>query len=98
MKLYSDYGSTGIHFGGSTGLVLAGPFIAALTPLHCVSARIGETTHTVKWGREKECFVLFSVESVPQAISQHDSTHAGDGPEQQAALKRGKSEGLLVTS
>lgn len=39
-------------------------------------------------GKKKKSFVLFSVESAPQSISQHDSTHAGDGPEQEAALKR----------
>lgn len=44
-------------------------------------------------GGGKKSFVLFSVESVPQTLSQHDSTHAGGGPKQEVALIRGKSSG-----
>lgn len=63
MKLYGDYGTTGINFGGSTGLIHAGHFIAALTPSFslglCKHMR-SYTRNLIKLGlgEEKFCFVF----------------------------------------
>lgn len=101
MELYSDYGSTKMTFGGNTGLIhptacthWAFSRCAHSSPCKHIRNYWGNLAEGGEKKKEKQkgwCVCLFSLESFPQTISQRNSTHAAHGPEQQAALERGKS-------